>query len=290
MLANNVCAIVVTFHPNDDIVSNLAALRPQVQQLLVVDNGSAAALLEILRRASKALSFELIENGENLGIATALNIGIRRATTPWILLFDQDSCVTPDFTQNMIRCFKCSRWGDRLALLVPRYQDKRFGSVIPPDRLAFGSLAVAMTSGSLVRRETFQTHGLFEDDLFIDGVDHEYSLRLRAANLMLDECEEAVLLHSPGTPTFYRWMGWSFQTANYSPIRRYYQERNKLWLCKRYFLKFPHYCAGRILVTFTDLLKIILCEQGKVRKVRFFLRGVVDGMLGRTGRFDPPSA
>lgn len=286
----SVCAIVVTFHPDQDVIRNLTALSGEVLEILVVDNGSSAASLDLLRQARASLGFGLIENGENLGIATALNIGIRGTTSPWILLFDQDSRVTPGFAQDMLRCFQSSRWGDRLGLLVPRYEDQRSGTPIQPERLSTGSLAVAMTSGSLLRRETFDTYGLFADELFIDSVDHEYSLRLRAANLILGECAEAVLLHSPGTPTHYRWLGLGFQTDNYSPIRLYYQERNKLWLFRRYFLKFPRYCSRQLLVSVKSFVKILLLEQDKRRKFSFFLKGICAGLLGKTGRLNLPSA
>ena len=289
MTESNICAIVVTHHPDQDVLDNLKAVRPQVQTLVVVDNGSSVTCLDMLRKARTSIGFTLVENGTNKGIAAALNIGIRNTSEPWILLFDQDSRVTEDFQRITLRCFQTSRWADRLGMLVPRYQDKRLGGVIPPERLGAGTLAVAMTSGSLYRRETFQVHGLFAEELFIDGVDHEYSLRLRAANLVIDECPDAVLLHSPGTPTCYQWFGWSFQATNYSPIRRFYQERNKIWIYKRYLFKFPGYCLRQMLASAKSFVKIVLLEREKLSKIRLFLRGILDGLMGRTGSFNPPS-
>ncbi|MES2392876.1 MAG: glycosyltransferase, partial [Acidobacteriota bacterium] len=123
-----VCAVIVTFHPDADVIANLQALRPQVSRVVVVDNGSTPEELAQLRQAALALDVELIENGDNLGIAAALNRGIRRALELdylWVLLFDQDSRVTEDFTQTMMGAFAASPSRDRLAILIPRYEDRR---------------------------------------------------------------------------------------------------------------------------------------------------------------------
>ena len=61
-----------------------------------------------------------------------------------------------------------------------------------------GEIEASNTSGSLIEMKTLEQHGLLVDGLFIDGVDHELSLRLRAAGLQILECQEALLLHSPG--------------------------------------------------------------------------------------------
>ncbi|HEU5408750.1 MAG TPA: glycosyltransferase family 2 protein, partial [Nitrospira sp.] len=228
MVANRTCAVVVTFHPDAEVLDNLDKLRAQVQALVVVDNGSSPESLNLLRRANSKIQFELIENGENLGIATALNIGVRWAehnSYHWVILFDQDSTVTDGFMDTMIHAFESSLHRDRLAILVPRYVDKRLGKTLPRVLVRTGGLEAAMTSGSLMLLSSFRKHGPFEDDLFIDAVDYEHSLRLRSTGCLIEECQQAILLHSPGTPRIHRFYGlYLFTTSNYSPLRRYYQE------------------------------------------------------------------
>ncbi len=286
--SESVCAVVVTFHPEADVLANLAAARRQAGLLVVVDNGSSADELAPIRSLlADDAGAVLVEHGRNLGIATALNRGVHEGMErgfEWMLLFDQDSRVTDGFTEAMMGGFSRSRWGERLALLVPRYLDKRVGTALQPERREDGGLEVAMTSGSLLRAKTFQELGWFADELFIDAVDHEYSLRLRSAGYMVDECSEAVLLHSPGDPRVVRWRGRKlYEVANYSPARRYYQERNKIWLYRRYFGKFPGYCARLMLFSGKDLVKILISEDNARKKAFYFLRGVKDGLLGRMG-------
>ncbi len=290
MLQGNVCAIVVTFHPDADVLGNLQQVRPQVETLVVVDNGSAEPELQGLRISSASLGFELIENGSNLGIATALNIGVRRArelNSDWILLFDQDSRVTEGFVPAMITAFQEGESaGRRMGILVPTYRDLRLGTPMIALLEADGSIETAMTSGTLMRSALVDEIGLFCDEMFIDGVDHEYSLRVRSARRTIEECSAAVLLHSPGDPVAHHhpFRRKPFYASNYSPIRRYYQERNKLFLVRRYWRRFPAFSRRQFRVTFKDLVKIILFEQNKLPKLRYLLLGWWHGLSGRMGR------
>ena len=279
-------AVVVTYHPDAAVLENLSAARAQVAAMVVVDNGSSAEELLPLRKAARTIGFTLIENAENLGIATALNQGVREALgarKTMLLLLDQDSCVTEGYVQAMLGCFAAHPLCERLAILVPRYVDRRFGAVLAPP-LHGGALEAATTSGSLMPAGIFAAAGYFADEMFIDGVDYEYSLRVRRLGYGIAECGEATLLHSPGTPTYHRVLGLKpFQAANYSPVRRYYQERNKIWAARRYLRAFPAFCLRQFAISAKDLLKIVLVEQDKGRKLRYFFRGVLHGLQGRTG-------
>lgn len=288
-----IAAVVVTFHPDAKVLENLSVLRPQTDRLIVVDNGSSDGELTPLRELCDALGAELLENGENLGIATALNQGVaaaRETNCSWVLLFDQDSRVTDGFVEAMVRFFLSNPWGDRLAIANPRYVDFRLGTPLPQHREIDGVLESATTSGSLSRMSLFDETGGFADELFIDGVDYEYSLRARAKGYVIATCAEAVLLHSPGDPTSHGFPGSKpFQASNYAPIRRYYQERNKIWICKRYGRRFPEFFLNQFTISVKDLVKIVLVEKNSGRKLRYFLRGIADGVRGRMGRFDEPS-
>ena len=70
--------MVVTYHPGSDLCANLAALRAQVDELVVVDNGSRD--MAVVERAVAATGSRLIANGRNLGIAAALNQGLELDT------------------------------------------------------------------------------------------------------------------------------------------------------------------------------------------------------------------
>lgn len=288
MIERSVCGIVVTFRPKSEDLENFAKLRPQVQGLVVVDNGSPEETRAMLRTASRACGFTLLENGENLGIATALNIGVKWAESEgysWVALFDQDSTAPPAFIDTMLRAYDRSLRWDRIGLIVPRYIDSRRGIPISALYAKDGSLQVAMTSGSLMPVSIFSREGWFEDSFFIGGVDYEYCLRLRSIGYSVEECADAVLLHAPAAFTECTVHGTRlFSTSNYSAGRRYYRERNTVWMIKKYWKRYPGFFVGMLSDSVKDGVKILLAETGKLRKLYYMALGVRDGLLGRMGR------
>jgi rhamnosyltransferase len=288
MSERSVCGVIVTFRPRSEDLENFAKLRPQVQALVVVDNGSSEEQRGLLRLASFESDFTLIENGDNLGIAAALNIGVKWAQSAgyaWVALFDQDSTVPPGFIDTMLSAYNGHPRRERIALLVPRYIDSRLGIPLPATYAGDGSLQVAMTSGSLMPVSLFCQEGWFEECLFIDGVDYEYCLRLRSNGYSIEECAEAVLLHAPANFTECRMNGLRlFSTSNYSAGRRYYRDRNTVWMVRKYWAKYPAFFLRALSGSLKDGLKILLAEDDKRRKVYYMVMGVRDGMLGRMGK------
>ena len=80
----DVCAIAVTYHPDSDFVAQISSVLPQVGALVIVDNGSAAAEVEMLRQLAANSMITLVLNADNLGIARALNIGVERVAAGFI--------------------------------------------------------------------------------------------------------------------------------------------------------------------------------------------------------------
>jgi rhamnosyltransferase len=285
---NGVCAVIVSFRPRIEDVGNLARVRPQVEHLVVVDNGSPEEQLRLLRTASGELDFVLIENGQNLGIAAALNVGVKWAQANgagWVALFDQDSAVTDGFIAQMLADFEYFAQQRNILLLVPRYMDPESGveRVCPMDE--DGGPFVTITSGSLLPMSAFEKCGYFKEELFIYTVDDEYSLRLRSRGYSIGLSPHAVLLHTSGIPSYFRIFGRQlFQTTNYRPGVRYYISRNRVWMAQMYGTQYPRWVRGAFRSSFIDLCKLTIAEDFRWAKVKMVFLGFRDGMLGRMGR------
>ena len=288
MAQNGVCAVIVAFRPRVEDLGNLAEVRPQIQDLVVVDNGSPEETLKSLRTASRVLKFVLIENGENLGIGAALNIGERWAEangSQWVAFFDQDSTVTEGFVAQMLADFQYFQTQRNIMLLVPRYKDPQSGVERDCGLDEDGGPFVTITSGSLLPVAAFETCGYFNEDLFIYTVDDEYSLRLRSQGYSIALSSHAVLLHASGAPSCYRIFGkpW-FQTTNYKPGVRYYISRNRIWMSLRYGARYPRWARGALRASFIDLCRLFIAEDYRWAKVKMVFLGFRDGMLGRMGK------
>ena len=287
--ARKVCAIVVTFHPVPDVVSNLEVLRPQVQGLIVVDNNSTPEELAPLIDARQRLGFKLIRNPENLGVASALNIGIREAIAQrydFVALFDQDSTATQSYISRILAFYTQHPQREQIAIVGPVYKDRMTGVYSAPQSLApDGGMIEIMTSGSVLPVEVFERCGYFEDALVIDQVDHEFSARVRDYGMTAVYCPDAVLLHAVGASSwvevFCKKRVW---TTNHSAKRRYYMTRNSIFMAKRYWRKYPSWtykiCKGLL----KDALKILIAEDQRWYKLASMVRGFIDGLAGRMGQ------
>lgn len=288
MSLNGVCGVIVTFRPHKQDLDNVSRVRSQVQDLVVVDNGSPVETLDALRRASLELDFVLIENAANLGIAAALNVGVRWAEihgSRWIALFDQDSAVTEGFITQMLNDFAVYALQRNILLIVPRYKDPVSGVERMCGLDDDGGPFVTITSGSLLPIDAFQRCGYFKEELFIYTVDDEYSLRIRSRGYSIAVSPHAVLLHASGTPSYFHIFGkqW-FHTTNYRPGVRYYISRNRVWMSRMYGLRYPRWVRGALRASLIDLCKLTIAEDYRFAKVRMIILGFRDGLIGRMGK------
>lgn len=74
--------------------------------ILIVDNGSTDGSVEWIKEHYP--EFELCLLGENTGFCNAVNVGIEKATTPYVLLLNNDTKVKPGFIENMVKAIERS--------------------------------------------------------------------------------------------------------------------------------------------------------------------------------------
>jgi len=288
MVENGVCAVIVTFRPPSVVTGNLAKARSQVQGLVVVDNGSFPEELAPVLSASRALDFELIENGANIGIAAALNVGVRWARSRgyrWVALFDQDSTLSDGFICSMLREYETNPSRETIAIVTPKHLELETGEWDPPAFAEDGTPLVAITSGSLMPVHIFDRCGWFEEDLIIDRVDDEYCLRARSMGYTIALCKETCLHHSVGTPTMHSFLGLRQVRATHHGAKRYYyMTRNRIVMVKRYWRHHPHWCFLTARSVLRDLIVNFVVEDHRWSKLATTSRGICDGLRGRMGK------
>ena len=140
-----------------------------------------------------------------------------------------------------------------------------------------------ITSGNLVKCNVFDKVGYFEDKLFIDYVYHEFCLRLNKNGYKLIQVENAYLLHQLGSSSKKNLIIKQVEYTNHSYIRRYYITRNRIYVWKKYFRKFPKFILKDINGAFKEVIKIIFFESDKKLKLKMILKGCRDGLLNKYG-------
>jgi len=289
MSDQSICAVIVTYHPSARMVDKLSDILVQVQGLVVVDNNSAEEELRTLRAASQDAGFQLIENEENLGIAAALNHGIQWAIAKgyqWVILLDQDSTITDEFVSHLFATWESHPERERVCSIHPKYIDPDTGQEALVRRAEDGGPIISMTSGALMPTWVFTQLGWFASDLFIDEVDTEYCLRIRASGYLVIDSREAVLLHTTGHSQGKVVLGFRFRPSFHSPMRRYYMARNRVVVYRRYFRRFPRWILLFTIVSLRETIKCLLAEPDRARKLRNMVLGTWDGLTGQMGRRD----
>jgi rhamnosyltransferase len=241
MTAQSVCAGIIAYHPSSWMLENISQVLSQVQGLVVVDNGFRVEELDPLRAKQQSLGFQVIENGENRGIAEALNQRVQWAKSqgyPWVILFDQDSRITDGFVVQMFAAWESHPDRERVGSVHPRYADPETGIEAPVPRASDGSPVLPMTSGALTPVWIFDRIGWFASEYFIDLVDREYCFRIRAAGFVVADSRHARLLHAAGHPARTTILGRTFHPSHHSAIRRYYLSRNFIAFYREYLFYF----------------------------------------------------
>ena len=105
---------------------------------------------------------------------------------------------------------------------------------------------------------------------------------MRKAGWRLFLCPDAVLLHREGAQEARRFLARRVRYDHYGNAARYYLTRNALYMLRKHALGFDSYrrVMRRLVV---DTLKVLLYDQERFAKLRFSLRGLVDGLRGRYG-------
>lgn len=228
--------IVVLFNPTPEQRENVFRLAGIFSQLVAVDNSAVPLPAE-----NRPIHY-IYNNGENMGIAEAQNIGIRYVfehfpETEHILFLDQDSKVKEDFPFKMQREYqRILESRPKLAMLGPMVIDEMSGeayrSVVHKDDTSdsgFTPRREIISSGSIVSKAVLNDVGMNLSDLFIDYVDFEWCWRAGSKGYEVGITPNVSIVHTVGQNEMNIF---GYKIILSSPIRYFYQTRNLLWLCR----------------------------------------------------------
>lgn len=305
-----IAAIIVSFNPEaGKFVPLIQRLSDQLDRVIVVDNSpkhNDAAMEQVLQANIPLDRLSLCRIGNNLGIAAALNIGIRIALdegADFVLLSDQDSLPAEDMVANLrIAYDRLSTAGVAVGAVGPTFTDEYTGYTYPfqariPGRFFYGHQApttaqsdvealTLITSGTLVPANVLRDVGGMREDFFIDHVDIEWSHRARSKGYRLYGTGQAKMLQSMGEENLRVWyFGWRLEST-YTPLRIYYRIRNYVALTKldyigwRWKVRGAWYCTG---IVYAHLF--FGPKGARLECLRMAVRGLLDGVRSHMGSY-----
>ncbi len=306
-MAEPVAAVVVTYRPDGDATATLlAALAPQVDMLVIVDNGSEPHAVAALAREVASLpgTAELIELASNAGIATAQNLGIawaRKRGAGYVLLSDQDSVPAPDMVERLLAGLERARaaGGAPVGAVGPvtvderaedttlLFEDRRWGprrADVPDTDGALVPVAFLIASGCLVPMKVLDAVGPMNEAWFIDHIDLEWGLRATRAGYTLYGVAGAHLGHHLGD-RMTRIPGRAREVHIHSPVRNYYMARNTVLLIKSGLLRRAWRWGYMFWIVKYAIFYAVFVAP-RARRATLLLRGFSDGVGGRTGRLE----
>lgn len=277
-----IAAGIVTFNPDlQRLEKNIGLLleNERMATVYLADNHSAN-VEEICALCGRMGHTRVLRLGSNMGVATALNHLCRRAAADgaeWLLTLDQDS--QPDAHLADLLAEHIPDPANRVAILCPRIEDVNMGRMYSPKTQGSEEVEKCITAGSLLSLEAWRQAGDFADELFIDGVDFEYCLRLGREGFKIRRIYSACLYQEIGKGKAINIGSHRLAIMNHPPERIYYIARNYLAIGKRYGQQ--AYWAGEV---WKRLAIVLLFEGSKLRKLSLFLKGIRDFKRNKMGR------
>jgi len=217
-------AIFVLYHPESELLAHIASIFPEVDYLFLYKNSEIDPAIadKIVSHFSSKLI--LLGDGNNNGIARALNDGLAQAkkyACDWLITMDQDS-----FMERSVITQLKERAENKAGNCLVFSPDLLIG-----DRPAYGKDDQnywIMTSCNFLRTSAADLIGPFIDDYFIDGVDIEFCLRLQHLGYHFQIEKDLYASHALGSKIEGDFLGKKVLVTHYSPLRKYYISRNYL--------------------------------------------------------------
>lgn len=283
-----ILAAIVTYNPDlERLQKNINAIEPQVEHLIIVDNGSTNINLISRIKGECKIKIDLIENKENIGIASALNQALDYAyknNFDWILTLDQDSICDINMISEMKSQYE-KEDNKNIALIAPNILDENI--TLKPQDIKEGIEYTGpfITSGSLTKTNIAKNIGGFVDKLFIDQVDFDFCLRLKDSGADILKVNRAIIYHQLGEISEHKLFGKTITTTNHSPIRRYYYYRNLVYMYEHHKENHKEWINLEIKHAIKNIPRIILFEKNKTDQIKSITKGILDAKKGKYGQF-----
>ncbi|WP_052207589.1 glycosyltransferase [Sinomonas humi] len=291
--SHGVVAVITALNPPADLTQRVESLQSQVDLVIVVDDGSQPEGSSDIFLELERLGAQVLHHEENSGIAAALNTGVRAGLAhdaQAILTLDQDSTLTADYVERCLEALDAAAGaGRRVGFVCARRMN---GIDVPEFRGKNGIEPYdPMQSGMLIPAETFRRVGLFEEALFIDAVDSEFTLRVRHAGLTVEFADGTDLEHGLGEQTPKRLLGRTLMHegapvffAAHSPIRLYYVTRNRVITNARYARHYPSWVLHRVIDDAIFAGRNVVFGPAKWKSAKAVAYGLTDGLRRRSGK------
>lgn len=270
-------ACVVWYNPNQENLNNIKLYPKFLNKLYIIDNSNISNK-NMLQNINLDYDYEYIPLLENKGIAYALKLACDIALKEecdYILTMDQDSIFPINNDEYIFNTLSNSKFFDEYAIIGIGYEKIE-------STLEIIDVKEIITSGNFLNLHKYRLTQGFNVDLFIDYVDFDICQKFNAQNFKIGFLTKVHMQHKIGNPINKNILGVKFSCMNHSPIRYYYRFRNSRYLYKTNKKYYRRKYYKEIII---DVLKVILFEPNKRKKMKMIKKGRYDAKRNILGKY-----
>ena len=267
-----------------ELLDSIAKLSYPNLEVIVVDNAQLNDDTFLYRQHLE--NVVVINKKENLGFAGGNNEGIRAAQGDYIFLLNNDTEIQNGTIEALLNCFTSPTVG--AVSPVIKYFDApdtiQFAGFTEINKLTgrneliksrpqpTGTVSTPYFHGAavMIPRFVIEQCGLMPEDYFLYYEELDWSRMFREAGFVLKVCMDAEILHKE-----------SISTGKNSPLKVYYQTRNRIYFMKRQ--KGQRNIAFMLFFLLLSSPKNILSHlfKSEFKHLSAFTKGVWDALLLR---------
>lgn len=227
--------VVIWYKPDNSSLENIKKYSSLFNKIFIVDN-SKTDNSNLIKDFNNIV---YIPNLSNLGIAKATNIGCERAFQDgfdWVMTMDQDSSWEITELKKFINLVENNK-DKSIISFAPVHSNKTkslVGELKEKSNKKIKSQIIyqskVMASGNIISLKVWKEVNGFNNDLFIDEVDHEFCYKLIEAGYKICEFQDISMYHTLGNvkKTILP------RPCKHSGVRLFYIFRNMLYIKDKY--------------------------------------------------------
>lgn len=281
--ADTISCVIVLFNPDNLVLSMIKRLHSAGYKVIVVVNAAPESMINALTSIDE---LRLIHNVSNVGLATALNLGLEYGFTvnesDFVILFDQDS--EPEQSLPLQLVEEMLPMGLKtVACIGPQLKDiKNLSAVYGKNNAQLDPTIPRSipTSGTVISKQAWLDVGPMNDALFIDGIDHEWCFRAYSKGYQVRVSSYLNMLHNMGD-SHLNYFG-EYKAVHRSPIRHYFIVRNALFLGSLDYLPL-RWRVFELIKTIRRIVFYLGVSTDRPKTFKYIIQALKDGLRGQLG-------
>jgi len=281
------------FKDTKECINSLLKITYKNYHIVIVDNGSDSNEIDELSNYANVIS--IVRSDVNLGFTGGNNLGIKYSLSKgaeFILLLNNDTTVEPDFLEPLIQINNLRENAGISAPQINYFCEPKkiwtYGGSISKLRSSGFAYSdefevksdpdikkVDFVSGCcmLIKRDVFETIGLFDEKFFLYIEDTDFCYRTKEAGYNIFVTNQSKIYHKVGSST----------SEKLKQLPLYYTTRNRLYFAKKNFRGFYLFSAIYLFVAMI-VKSVFWILNGNFKNIYAVKKAFVDFFKGNMGK------